>query len=152
MKKYIKYIFINCLFILLILASGCSSRVKLPSETPEALVIIIGKHNNSQVFDLSLRDKIREVYSHFGNIAVIVARRPQIQPMVGLPDHFRSQGPSYQYPSWWFCRIGSRPNHRWIPPHTSPYGRWQQPEPALSGYSAQNGHRSLKDQTNQNHL
>ncbi len=73
MKKYIKYIFINCLFILLILASGCSSRVKLPSETPEALVIIIGKHNNSQVFDLSLRDKIREVYSHFGNIAVIVA-------------------------------------------------------------------------------
>ena len=30
-------------------------------------------------------------------------------------------------------------------PHSSPYGRRQQPEPALSGYSAQNGYRPLKD-------
>ena len=46
----------------------------------------------------------------------------------------------------------SSTHHRRIPPHTSPYGRWQQPEPAISGYSAQNGHCPLKDQAHKNHL
>ena len=30
----------------------------------------------------------------------------KIQSMVLLSDHFRSKGPSYQYPTWRFSRIG----------------------------------------------
>ena len=49
------------------------------------------------------------------------------------------------------------PHWSLIPPLTDftyprPYGRWQQPEPALSGYNVQNGYRPIEDQTHQNHL
>lgn len=50
---------------------GCSAS-KLPEEPPTALVLIVGKHNNSKVIDVSLKDKIQSIYGSFGNICVIV--------------------------------------------------------------------------------
>lgn len=50
---------------------GCSNQ-KFPEEPPTALVLIVGKHNNSKVMDVSLQDKIQSIYGSFGNICVIV--------------------------------------------------------------------------------
>lgn len=71
MKTYLSKRFIIVILILAIgFSSGCTN--KLPDEQPTALIIIAGNHANSNRCDISLYNKIENVYSLFGNIKVIV--------------------------------------------------------------------------------
>lgn len=51
--------------------TGCGTQIK-ESGPPIATVILIGNHANSQYLDVQLESTIRQVYSSFGNIGIIV--------------------------------------------------------------------------------
>lgn len=75
MKKHIMYrIAISIIFSLSIfLTTGCGEQAESPNDMP-ALVIIAGTHSNSQEIDTDiLIREIEDVYSHFGNVGVIVS-------------------------------------------------------------------------------
>lgn len=68
--KKLKYIFVS-ICMLLILA-GCQQQKTPNKDIPIASVIMIGKHANSQIFDVQLDATIKKTYSSFGNIGIIV--------------------------------------------------------------------------------
>lgn len=68
MHRYLNFIFV---FFILLTAVGCNASGDCVQN--RTLVIIAGVHSNSQVIDVPLTDKIKQIYSSFGNIGIIVA-------------------------------------------------------------------------------
>lgn len=60
-------------FLFALFMSGCGFQDKgLSEEMPIALVVLAGKHANSQNFDVQLDSVVQKVYSSFGNAGIIV--------------------------------------------------------------------------------
>lgn len=66
-------LFVAVFFLLALMLSGCiSSDKELSEEIPIALVVLAGKHANSQEFDVQLDAIVQRVYSTFGNVGIVV--------------------------------------------------------------------------------
>lgn len=55
---------------MMIILVGCNERM-LPEDTPTALAIIIGNHSNSVGYNIHITEKLKSVYSNFGNVCII---------------------------------------------------------------------------------
>lgn len=109
MKKFGKFILLFFIVTLYAFINiGCPER-QLPTQTPTALVILVGNHSNSKKLDVPLQEKIKEVYSNFGNICVIVIDgdpsvvRDENNNMVGYYDseYIKRSKDDYKYKDIW---------------------------------------------------